>query len=162
MHRSDPSMVVMGAEIPPLSQASAFLFYCLLTSSQPVFAGGLTIEHIFSPDWCVFWLSYRPFFSLPHTVSIPCLIIFFSLCAIEGTVLYLFTFCHGCFFPFIHNLTSIRGNSLLQGHIIGLEPLSPSVVPGVTIKVHERFTLELSYWENPLPREIIEASTQDV
>lgn len=81
---------------------------------------------------------------------------------IKGTILYLFTFCHGCFFPLIYNLTSIRGNILLQDHVIDLELLSPSVVPGVTIKAHECCTLELSYWENPLPREMIEAITQDV
>lgn len=53
---------------------------------------------------------------------------------IKGTVLYLFNFCHGCFSAFIYNLTSIRGNSLMQDHVIDLEPLNPSVVPGVTIK----------------------------
>lgn len=51
---------------------------------------------------------------------------------------------------------------MLQDRVIGLEPLSPSVVPGVTIKAHECFALELSYWENPLPREMIEANTQNV
>lgn len=81
---------------------------------------------------------------------------------VKGTVLHLFCFCPECLFPFIYNVISIRGNSLLQDHVIGLEPLAPVRPQSVTIKAHECITLELSWWENPLPRELEEANIQDV
>lgn len=90
----------------------------------------LTIEHKFFADRFVFWLNDEPSFSVPPTASIPFLIIFFPhYVPIKGTGLHLFSFCPEYIFPFNSNVTSTRGNSLLQDHVIGLEPLSSCTAP---------------------------------